>query len=130
MNEHKHKHKTNTNTKTNTDTDTSPSPEGEIDTENAFDQFWKIYPKKIAKKEARKAFEKIAPDAHLLERMLAAVQTQKRSKQWQDKQYIPNPATWLRRGQWEDELPPEQIASFDVDDFFQAALSRTYGEGE
>lgn len=126
----KHKHKTNTNTKTNTDNDISPSPEGEIETENAFNQFWEAYPKKVAKKEAQKAFEKIKPDTILLDTILVAIQAQKQSGQWQDKQYIPNPATWLRRGQWEDELPPRREGSFDIDDFFNAAVAHTYGEGE
>ena len=123
--------KTDNDNDNDNDNDITPSPEGEIETETAFDRFWEAYPKKVAKKEAQKAFEKIKPGTILLDTILVAIQAQKQSGQWQDKQYIPNPATWLRREQWEDELLREREgSSFDVDDFFQAALNRTYGEGE
>lgn len=69
----------------------------------AFEEFWKAYPKKVGKGDARKAFEKVkAP----LDTLLSAIETQKQSQQWQKDggQYIPNPATWLNQGRWEDEL--------------------------
>ncbi|WP_342620837.1 hypothetical protein [Rhodoferax sp. GW822-FHT02A01] len=70
-----------------------------------FEKFWKAYPKKVAKDAARKAFEKRKPDQTLLDKMIGAVQVQTTSEQWQkDKgQFIPNPATWLNQGRWEDE---------------------------
>ena len=38
---------------------------------------------------------------------MAAIQRQKESAQWdrEDGRYIPNAATWLSQGRWEDELP-------------------------
>lgn len=70
-----------------------------------FDEFWAVYPKKVGKGEARKAFQKVkVPVAALI----AAVEQQKKSAQWQrdNGQYIPYPATWLNQGRWEDE--PEE----------------------
>ena len=71
-----------------------------------FDTFWKAYPKKVAKGDARKAWsqtEAIRPDFATL---LAAIEAQAKSDQWRknDGQFIPYPATWLRQERWDDEL--------------------------
>jgi hypothetical protein len=70
-----------------------------------FDAFWQAYPKKTAKDDARKAFEKRKPDADMLGQMLAALAVQKTSPAWTKDagQFIPNPATWLNGGRWQDE---------------------------
>ena len=69
-----------------------------------FDAFWSSYPKKVGKEAARKAFAKVKVGIDVL---ISAIDQQKRSTQWQkdDGQYIPNPATWLNQGRWEDILP-------------------------
>ena len=70
---------------------------------DAFDAWWAGYPKKVGKEAARKAFAKVkAP----LDTLVAAVEAQKKSEQWQKEngRFIPNPATWLNQGRWEDEL--------------------------
>lgn len=71
----------------------------------AFDVFWAEYPKKVGKEAARKAFAKVKVP---IETLTAAIQRQKGSDQWtrDNGQYIPNPATWLNQGRWEDELTP------------------------
>ena len=68
-----------------------------------FDKFWSAYPKKVGKKEAKKAFTKVGVSTDIL---VDAIEKQKQSKQWQkdNGQYIPNPATWLNQSRWEDEL--------------------------
>ena len=74
----------------------------------AFDRFWQSYPKKVGKQAARKAFQRVkAP----LETLLTAIERQKCSDQWSrdNGQYIPNPATWLNQGRWEDELPLSSV---------------------
>lgn len=70
---------------------------------NAFELFWDVYPKKVGKKYAQKAFEKVTVDVQVL---IAAVQRQKLSSQWckDGGQYIPNPATWLNQERWLDEM--------------------------
>lgn len=72
-----------------------------------FAAFWKLYPKKQGKGAAEKAWKKIKPTAELFDRIMAAVGTAKLSEQWQREngRYIPNPATWLNEGRWDDELP-------------------------
>lgn len=73
--------------------------------EQNFSLFWKTYPKKVSKAAAEKAFSKLKPDDELLETMLAAIEQQKRSAEWQKDggQFIPYPATWLNGRRWEDD---------------------------
>ena len=78
--------------------------------ESAFDAFWSVYPKKTGKEAARKAFEKIPKSAHSL--LVPAVEAQKKSRQWMEEngRFIPNPATWLNQGRWEDEVQTSGVS--------------------
>ena len=64
-----------------------------------FESFWNVYPKKVAKKEAFKAFKKIKTPVSVL---IDAVEKQKKSDQWTRNhgQYIPYPTTWLNQERW------------------------------
>jgi len=73
--------------------------------EMSFEEFWKTYPKKVAKAEARKAWtqtEKIRPP---IEEVIKAVKAASQSEQWTKGSgaFIPHAATWLRGERWEDE---------------------------
>jgi hypothetical protein len=70
-----------------------------------FDQFWSIYPKKVAKGAAEKAWRKIRPDGQLAGAIFAAVEKAKSNPSWRKDggQFIPHPATWLNQRRWEDE---------------------------
>jgi hypothetical protein len=72
-----------------------------------FLRFWDAYPRKVAKREALKAWEKLAPDATLLQTMLDALEWQRLSPQWlkDDGKYIPYPQNWLAKARWEDQRP-------------------------
>ena len=61
--------------------------------------------KKTGKQYALKAWNKIKPTAELHERIMQAVDAQKRSDQWrrENGRYIPNPSTWLNGGYWDNE---------------------------
>lgn len=72
-----------------------------------FKKFWESYPRKENKKNALKSFLKINPDEKLLEQLLFSLEKFKESKQWQDKQYIPLPTSWLNGRRWEDEIVSE-----------------------
>lgn len=73
--------------------------------EELFNRFWAVYPRHEGKQAAMKAFEKAKVDNALLETMIAAIEKQKRSAQWQGDggKYIPHPATWINGRRWEDE---------------------------
>lgn len=79
--------------------------------EDRFARFWAIYPRHVAKPNARKAFDKLNPDDVLLETMIRSVEQQKQSDQWirDNGQYIPHPATWINQRRWEDEVKPVAV---------------------
>ena len=70
------------------------------DTDQAFEQFWSAYPRKIGKGSAREAFRK-AMTKSTLPSILAALERQK--SRWSDPKFIPHPATWLNAERWLDE---------------------------
>ena len=84
-----------------------------------FLNFWDAYPKKIGKKAAFKSWQN-AKDKPPMIIIINAISNQKRSDQWLNSrgQYIPNPATWLNQGRWDDETntrsgnPPDVKQTF------------------
>lgn len=76
------------------------------DEEDDFARFWKHYPKKADKQRARVAFGKALKSKKVtVDELIEAVEQQKKSRQWQDISYVPNPTTWLNGSRWEDVLP-------------------------
>lgn len=86
----------------NPQTETKPDAQ-----ERRFAEFWQQYPKKVGKKAAQTSWKRLKPDADLFERIMQAVAIAKASDQWQREggRFIPNPATWINQGRWDDELP-------------------------
>ena len=74
-------------------------------TENCatFDDFWLLYPRRVARRDAMKAWAQMTA----AEQMAAVVAMVDWRRVWatKDKEFLPYPATWLRGGRWEDELP-------------------------
>lgn len=72
-----------------------------------FDEFWQEYPKKVAKADAEKAWEKHGC-SKLLPQIITAIRRCKSSADWTKDagQFIPHPQKWLNRRGWDDELPP------------------------
>lgn len=82
--------------------DSSPRGDG------GFAEFYLVYPRKVGKEAARRAFEKAAKSAGS-DVIIAGARRFAADPNLPDKQFIPHPATWLNRGSWEDEpLPPRQ----------------------
>ena len=69
-----------------------------------FDEFWSLYPRKIAKATARKAWAKLSAEQQLM----AAKAINTHCEYWRAKEveleFIPFPATWLNQERFEDEL--------------------------
>lgn len=75
-------------------------PQGDV---SSFDQFWIIYPRKVAKKAALKAWNKIKPE--LYPKIIAVISN---GYEWSsDPQHIPHPATWLNGERWNDLQYPK-----------------------
>lgn len=97
--------------------------------QQAFAEFWKAYPKKKAKKDAMKAFDKLAEEDYPL--LIPAIELQKQTNDWkkEDGKYIPHPATWLNGRRWEDEIDSVTVSDVEpkplqsADDFRKVGRS-------
>ena len=70
-----------------------------------FAEFWKLYPRRIGKGAAEKAWEKAVKEVPA-DVILAEVQRY----HWpSDPQFIPHPATWLSQKRWLDEAPARKM---------------------
>jgi len=78
-------------------------PPQKIEYSAEFEEFWKAYPRKEAKRDAYRAWNK-NHCAAFLGVILAAIAAQKRTEQWGKRHIYPHPATWLNAARWEDEV--------------------------
>jgi hypothetical protein len=81
--------------------DDTPNPDAP---QFSFADFWRAYPRRVAKKDAERAWLKIAAECY--PKIFAAIAKAKRSDDWRrdEGRYIPYPASWLRGERWDDEL--------------------------
>jgi hypothetical protein len=66
-----------------------------------FEEFWKLYPKKVGKKGAYREWQR-AVKVTASETIIQAVAAYARSDKAQG-EYCWNPQTWLSQGHWEDD---------------------------
>ncbi|MDD2955789.1 MAG: DUF4373 domain-containing protein [Oscillospiraceae bacterium] len=78
--------------------------------ERQFQDFWASYPKKVGKKDAQKAWKSAKVDSELFSQIMNAIGKAKTTEQWRREggRFVPNPATWLNQGRWEDEYGETQ----------------------
>ena len=72
----------------------------------SFDDFWLLYPKRVARRDAEKAWTRLTDG----ERVASLVALVKWRRVWlarDEMQFVPHAATWLRGARWEDELPSD-----------------------
>lgn len=70
-----------------------------------FLRFWEHYPKRVGKDDAWRAWTRRRPD---IETVLHALEAQHAFMLRDGGAFIPNPATWLNQGRWQDEPPTTQ----------------------
>ncbi|MDX8128008.1 helix-turn-helix domain-containing protein [Methylomonas sp. OY6] len=72
----------------------------------SFAEFYHVYPKKKAKKEAETAWRKLKPDEMLFAEIMSGLEREIKSHDWlkENGKYIPHPASWLNGKRWEDEI--------------------------
>jgi hypothetical protein len=75
------------------------------DCAQAFDRFWAVYPRRVAKETARKAFAAAIKRGADAEALIAGAQRYAVDRKSQDHKYTKHPSTWLNGGCWDDELP-------------------------
>ena len=71
-----------------------------------FDYFWKLYPRKEKKSNAKSWFEKNKISDELFELIISKLEMFKKTESWNkdDGKYIPYAITWLNQKRWEDEI--------------------------
>jgi len=75
-----------------------------------FDDFWLLYPRRVAKREAEKVWARMSS----ADRMAAVVAMVDWRRVWLargDDRYTPHASSWLNGARWEDELPSEFVAT-------------------
>ena len=74
--------------------------------EQYFERFWKEYPKKIAKANAKKSFIKKCNNEETFNSIMNGLAKQKKSPDWikDNGKFIPHPTTWLNGERWNDEM--------------------------
>ena len=90
-------------------------------------EWWALYPRKVAKAAALKAYVSATKAGHLPKALKDGLS---RSVTWwkvggTEPQFIPHPATWLRQGRWDDEAPALPQAK---DGIITAAPGKDYGK--
>lgn len=69
-----------------------------------FNRFMELYPRGEDISGAIEAWDELMPDRELCSIIAESIKKHKRSKQWQDKQYIPFASNWLRKRKWLDKV--------------------------
>ena len=69
----------------------------------AFEDFWLLYPKRCAKKDAKKMWVRMTEQQRIS--ALTACAAWRNIWAAKDPEFLPHPATWLNGERWEDELP-------------------------
>ncbi len=77
-----------------------------------FDEFYLAYPRKAARAQAVKAWNKLKADDALIDRILEDIPIRIKSGEFDtsDKTHIPHPATYLNGRRWEDEIIPRGVS--------------------
>jgi len=69
-----------------------------------FDEFWSLYPRKVNKAVARKAWAKLSAEQQLM----AAKAISAHCEYWKSKEteleFVPHASSWLNAERWEDEI--------------------------
>lgn len=87
-----------------------------------FDVFWKAYPSKQNKGEARKAFWQTRKVRPSMNELLQAIENQKRTDRWV-RGFIPDPHRWLLGERWEDQVA-DPIDAMEIEAQRAAELRR------
>lgn len=92
--------------------------------EQAFNEFWKLYPKKVNKQGALRSFKRIKGLKKEYPLIIEAVKKSLMSKEWQKNnyQFVPHPQTWINQERWKDvvdmTLEQQIMSNYKVDDFW------------
>ncbi len=78
-------------------------------TPDSFAAFYALYPRKIARKSAEKAWARVATSPEAIEQIMEALRGQLVELICRERKFVPYPATWLNQQRFEDEMEPAKI---------------------
>ena len=98
-----------------------------VKTDELFDRFYSLYPRKVQKERAKKAFKKLSEKV----KQIAIDKLQLHIDMWAKNdtkaEFIPHPASWINAKSWEDEietaLPQKRVTEKDKQ--LREAVKRT-----
>ena len=74
-----------------------------------FSDWWALYPKKVGRSEAEKAFKKAAKSFDSYIPLIALTRAYANAVSDVEKRFIPNPSTWLNQARWQEVETQEQM---------------------
>lgn len=82
-----------------------------------FREFYRVYPRKIGKLDAEKAFRQMTARGYESEAIIEGAKkfASAMAREGKEMQFIPYPATWLRAGRWMDGELQETIKPSEAD---------------
>jgi hypothetical protein len=83
-------------------------PESQTD-DDSFREFWSVFPRRVAKEAAAKAYAAAKKRGATDEALLDGAKRYARERAGQEPRYTKHPSTWLHDGCWEDEAPPGAV---------------------
>lgn len=93
------------------------------DDDGQFDQFWAIYPRKVGKGVARKAWIKALKETPA-EQIISGAEQYARQRAGEDPKYTAHPSSWLAAERWMDEPDPKYLPKSKNADRLKGALER------
>lgn len=106
------------------------------DTDQRFEQFWGVYPRKVGKPKAKQAFYKAVKNEETFDAVMDGLRRYKNTERWTravtagELDFIPHPTTWLNQRRWEDEIPEPAQKPPGVRESEHGMLERDYEEEE
>jgi len=79
--------------------------------EELLERFWKAYPRKVGKEYCIKIFKRKKYSEEVVDQMVETIEKYKKTQQWQNKNLIPHPSTFLNQGRWEDEVTEDLMVT-------------------
>lgn len=101
---------------------------------DGFEAFWEKYPKKTARERAKAAWESVADTQEERDEIMTSLDAWNASAQWGEEggRFIPKAHVFLEERRYKfrpssSSKEQESLRSFEVDDFFEKALRKSYG---
>lgn len=94
------------NTSISTTVNTTSNTSNWLSKQNSeqFEHFWSVYPRKVGKAMARKAWLKMVLSEDISRAIATNIEQRVLLGEWSDVKFIPHPSTYLNQERWDDDL--------------------------